>query len=203
METGLRFGSTAKVPVTATPQEQLEWWQQAVNQLYHDNPKSTTDPVEIPDHPTLRLLQHVFPPSQSSTTATTQTHLNNVLQGRRNDLTTTQYSTLQQLEDHAALSCGSLSQLVLESGNMTEERNPQAHQAARLVGIGHGLTNALRTSIPVISATGKLIVLHKGDVLFLVDKALFTHHAIAIAQHVFTFALAVTKAYDIAIDCRA
>jgi hypothetical protein len=36
--------------------------------------------------------------------------------------------------------------------------NPRAFEAARLVGICHGLTNALRTSIPVVSTTGKLII---------------------------------------------
>lgn len=145
VETGLRFGSTAQVGAGASPEEQLEWWQKSISQL-HGNPSGDK-------HPTLRLLKQVLPPSESTTT-----HLNDVLQGRRNDLSIKQYSTLQQLEDHAALSCGSLSQLVLESGNLTVEHNPQAHQAARLVGIGHGLTNALRTSIPVISATGKLII---------------------------------------------
>lgn len=50
----------------------------------------------------------------------------------------------------------SLSQMVLESGGVM--RPSAAHEAARLVGIGHGLTNALRTSIPVMSHTGRLIV---------------------------------------------
>jgi phytoene/squalene synthetase len=69
-----------------------------------------------------------------------------------------QYDTLDDLLRHAGQSCGSLSQLVLESGQMQATDHPVSHEAARLVGIGHGLTNALRTSIPVISTTGKLIV---------------------------------------------
>ena len=41
---------------------------------------------------------------------------------------------------------------------MLPETSPSAHEAARLVGVCHGITNALRTSIPVISTTGKLII---------------------------------------------
>jgi len=82
-------------------------------------------------------------------------HFDDILKGRENDLDLKQYPTLKSLVDHAGLSCGSLSQLVLESGNVT---NPVSHQAAGLVGICHGLTNALRLSIPVMSTTGKLIV---------------------------------------------
>jgi Squalene/phytoene synthase len=52
----------------------------------------------------------------------------------------------------------SLLQLVMESGGMSESTNPKAIEAARLVGVCHGLTNALRTSIPVVSTTGKLII---------------------------------------------
>jgi hypothetical protein len=47
---------------------------------------------------------------------------------------------------------------VLESGGIFQKDHPVAHRAAKLVGACHGLTNALRTSIPVISTTGKLVI---------------------------------------------
>ncbi|CAB9525238.1 NADH dehydrogenase (ubiquinone) complex I, assembly factor 6 [Seminavis robusta] len=172
VETGLRFGSTAQVAPNATPREHLEWWQQSLDGVYADlnnkkeEEENKGDSVEDwRGHPTLRLMHGVIQESATSNhSASTKTpllskiHFDDVLQGRRNDLDLKQYPTLQHLEDHAVLSCGSLAQLVLESGNMTSETHPVAHQAARLVGMGHGLTNALRTSIPVISTTGKLIV---------------------------------------------
>jgi hypothetical protein len=47
---------------------------------------------------------------------------------------------------------------VLESGGIFQKDHPVAHRAAKLVGACHGLTNALRTSIPVILTTGKLVI---------------------------------------------
>ena len=66
---------------------------------------------------------------------------------------------MADLIQHAEQSCGSLSQLVLESGNFLEDgANPMAHRAAKLAGICHGLTNQLRHSVPVLSTTGKLVI---------------------------------------------
>jgi phytoene/squalene synthetase len=162
VETGLRFGSTAAVPPNATPTEHLQWWQQGIDHLFVDASESKgTDlsPAEkkkidtFDNHPTLRLLQSLM-----QNTDWTRTHFDDILKGRRKDLDVKQYDTLDDLIRHAGQSCGSLSQLVLESGQMHASDHPVSHEAARLVGIGHGLTNALRTSIPVISTTGKLIV---------------------------------------------
>jgi len=147
VETGLRFGSTANVSPTAPPGEHVEWWQQGIDSLYTN--ENDVLPQEW-NHPTLRLLQEVIGQHDLS-----KQHFDDVLMGRRRDLDLKQYPTLNSLIEHAVLSCGSLSQLVLESGDVTF---PKAYQAAKLVGIAHGLTNALRTSIPVISSTGKLVV---------------------------------------------
>lgn len=147
VETGLRFGSTAKVSLNAPPIEHVEWWQQGINHLF------TTSSIEDDEewnHSTLRLLQQVIQQHNLS-----KQHFDDILMGRRRDADLKQYPTLDSLMQHANLSCGSLSQLVLESGNVT---SPKAFEAAKLVGVAHGLTNALRTSIPVISSTGKLIV---------------------------------------------
>jgi len=175
ISTGLYKQSTAQVPINATPLEHLEWWQQVIDQELFGTPRtpSTTTVNDntinnIIGHPTVRLLYQLIHPTNDNVMNTmdadavlAKQHFDDILQGRRNDSDLKQYPTLKHLEQHALLSCGSLFQLVLESGGMTEHgaaKNPVAHQAAKLVGIGHGLANALRTSIPIMSTTGKLII---------------------------------------------
>lgn len=154
IETGLRMGNTAKLDsATSTPQQHLEWWQAGVDAVFDQHP--TTDLPDDLDHPTLRLLQSILrddgvPWSKSS--------LDAILHGRRRDVDVTQYDTLDDLVQHAEQSCGHLNRLVLQSGWVDETTNPAAYEAAHWVGLAHGLTNALRTSIPVITTTGKLIV---------------------------------------------
>lgn len=153
VETGLRFGSTAKVPLNAGPEQHLEYWQQGIDVLFDDD-------AEIEqslrwNHPALRLLQSLL---RDEKLPWKKTDFNVILEGRRKDLTVKQYDTLDDLVHHAEQSCGHLNRLVLQSGHVDATKNPQAYEAARLVGIAHGITNALRTSIPVISTTGKLVV---------------------------------------------
>ena len=145
VETGLRFGSTAKVPPNASPAEHLEWWQKGIDLLF-DAKGGDSLPHEW-NHPTLRLLKSLL----DRDIPWRKEHFDEILDGRRKDLVIKQYQTLDELVHHAEESCGSLSELVLESGRIVCETNPAAHKAARLVGICHGLTNALRTSIPVLS----------------------------------------------------
>ena len=148
VETGLRFGTTAMVPPYSTPDVHLEWWREGINHVYSEN--------NLPSdwkHPTLHFLQDLVKRHDLS-----KEHFDDIIHGRDKDLDMKQYKTLADLSDHARMSCGSLFSLVLESGNITEQNNPAAHDAARLVGIAHGITNALRLSIPLVSTTGKLIV---------------------------------------------
>jgi phytoene/squalene synthetase len=152
VETGLRFGSTAKVSPNSTPADHLAWWKQGIEELYNDEQKS-----ELPkdfNHPTLRLLKYLLQEEAQFT----KCHFDDIILGRSRDLDLKQYPDLQSLKDHAVLSCGSLSQLVLESQGLFQQDHALAHAAAKQVGTSHGLTNALRTSIPVISTTGKLII---------------------------------------------
>ena len=153
VETGLRFGSTAKVPLSAAPDDHLAWWQQGVDTVFGSD-TNVEDSKDF-DHPTLRLLQsilrHEKVPWEKSCFGT-------IVNGRRKDISVKQYDTLDDLVRHAEQSCGHLNRLVLQSGFVDEVNNPRAYEAARLVGICHGITNALRTSIPIISTTGKLIV---------------------------------------------
>ena len=150
VETGLRFGSTAKVPPNASPGDHLDYWQQGIDQVFQDD----RDLAEEFDHPSLRLLQDLI----REEIPWEKRYFDEVLDGRRKDLLIKQYATLDELVEHAEESCGSLSELVLLSGNILPESSPVSHVAARKVGICHGLTNALRTSIPVMSTTGRLIV---------------------------------------------
>jgi phytoene/squalene synthetase len=146
VQTGLRVSRTAYVPEGATPIEHLEWWQQGIDYIYDDS----TDIPKDWDHPALRLLQLVIKEHDLS-----KVHFQDIIMGRRQDIDLKQYPTMDSLIEHALLSCGSLSKLVLQSGGVT---SPIAYKAAEFVGVAHGLTNALRTSIPVISSTGKLVV---------------------------------------------
>jgi phytoene synthase len=151
VETGLRFGTTAKVPPNSSPAQHLEWWQQGINDhVFGDTSTGNSDEW---NHPTLNLLKRLVQNHGLS-----KTYFDSILEGRRADLDLKQYKTLDDLVRHAEASCGSLSKLVLESGHISMDSNSEALQAARLVGVCHGLTNALRLSIPVISTTGKLIV---------------------------------------------
>jgi phytoene/squalene synthetase len=149
VETGLRFGTTALVPPNSPPSAHLDWWTQGIETIYD----SSNLPKEW-DHPTLRLLHSLL----QQETDLSKCHFEDILKGRRRDLDLKQYPTLESLKEHAVLSCGSLGQLVLESGDIRQISHPSSHQAAKHIGMCHGLTNALRTSIPVISTTGKLVI---------------------------------------------
>jgi hypothetical protein len=63
-----------------------------------------------------------------------------------------------QLEEHAMWSCGSLLQLVLEADGIYEAEYPLPHSVAKMVGTVHGITNAIRLSVPIVSSTGKLVI---------------------------------------------
>ncbi|GKY97798.1 hypothetical protein MPSEU_000737900 [Mayamaea pseudoterrestris] len=151
VETGLRFGTTARIAPHSSPEEHLEWWQQQIDRVFDD--ASSQD--SLLEHPTLRLLRSL---RQEYNLPWEKERFNTLLQSRRDDLTVMQYESLEDLHKHAEQSCANLLSLVLESGKLTELTNPIAHQAARLVGLTHGLTIALRTSIPVMSITGRIIV---------------------------------------------
>jgi phytoene/squalene synthetase len=150
VETGLRFGTTAKVPANSTPAEHLDWWQNGIGAVFDSKDLEETDW----NHPTLLLLQQLV----RDGTPWRRESFEGIINGRKKDLDVKQYESLDDLKFHAEQSCGSLAQLVLESGSVLKEQSPSSFEAARLEGVCHGLTNALRTSIPVISTTGKLIV---------------------------------------------
>jgi phytoene/squalene synthetase len=165
VETGLRLESTALVSPNVTSQERLEWWEKSIDMVYNNIHSSHYKESEI-EHPTIRLLQYLKDiPAATSNDSSRETnltlskcHFDDILKGRREDLSITQYATLDQLEEHAVWSCGSLSQLILEADGILESQHPLPHEAAKLVGRAHGLTNALRLSIPVVSTTGKLVI---------------------------------------------
>jgi hypothetical protein len=124
----------------------IERWRERILSLFDNERKML-------EHPTLRLLD--FYNSQNEKKLTLSLLLN-ILESRALDFNVKQYSTVQDLIDHSKLSCGSLMKLVLECADVYE--NPSAIEAANLIGVCHGITNALRTSIPIASQTGKIII---------------------------------------------
>jgi phytoene/squalene synthetase len=58
----------------------------------------------------------------------TRTHFDDILKGRRKDLDVKQYDTLDDLIRHTGQSCGSLSQLVLESGQIQATDHSVSHE---------------------------------------------------------------------------
>lgn len=165
IETGLRFGSTAYVTPNSTPSQHIEWWQSAIHHTLYSPATGTledaTTSMEVEtlrsfeNHPLLQLLQLL---KEKYSIRWSQEHFDHVLNGRSKDLDVRQYETMQDLIHHAELSCGSLTKLVLQSSNIDEITHPNAYRAATLVGISHGLCNALRQSVAVLSTAGKLII---------------------------------------------
>lgn len=168
IETGLRYGSTAYVTPNATPSQHIHWWQDAIHHTLHrpvtigstgteDDPTSMEAETlrSFENHPLLQLLLLL---QEKYEIRWTQEHFDHVLNGRFKDLDVRQYETMQDLIHHAEQSCGSLTKLVLQSSNIDETNDPNAYRAATLVGISHGLCNALRQSVAVLSTAGKLII---------------------------------------------
>lgn len=103
---------------------------------------------------TLRLLHHVIQKH-----ALSRQYFDRILAGRELDINRKQYPTVSSLTDHANLSCGSLFHLILECSNISQsDEDDVIYKTAQDLGIAHGLANALRTSVPVASATGKIII---------------------------------------------
>lgn len=114
--------------------------------------KSDDSPME--ESATLRLLHHVIQKHNLS-----RKHFDNILTGRELDIDRKQYPTLSSLTDHANMSCGSLFHLILECSNINQnDESDLIYRTAKDIGIAHGLANALRTSVPVASITGKIII---------------------------------------------
>jgi phytoene/squalene synthetase len=129
--------------------ERIQTWKDYTNALYDEE-----SAVSWEKNATLRLLRHVVEKHSLS-----RKHFDQIILGREKDVDMKQYPTVKSLEDHGEMSCGSLFKLVLECGGIHQsDSNSIIFDAAREVGITHGLANALRTSVPTASATGKVIV---------------------------------------------
>jgi len=145
IETG-RMASGHSVGTEAQEDLMIEWWREQIRSIYGDQNASL-------EHPSLRLLN--FYNNQYETKMSMDLLLN-ILESRALDMKVKQYATVQDIIDHSQHSCGSLMNLVMECAGIIE--NPLATRAANLIGVCHGMTNALRTSIPIASRTGKIII---------------------------------------------
>ena len=128
----------------------LQKWNDGIASLFDSN----TDSLWEKDS-TLRLLNHVMQQHSLS-----RKYFDQILLGRKIDVDTKQYTSMESLKNHVEMSCGSLLYLVLECANIYQnnEENRIIFDAARHIGITHGLSNALRLSVPKASSTGKIIV---------------------------------------------
>jgi phytoene/squalene synthetase len=183
VETGLQSLTDKKLPANHkqplhklhSPNERLHWWRQGIAALFDADStgsgegRDDEEKEEYMTHPTLRLLEHALKDvaggdnllcqnDKNLFTKNRQLLFDEILNHREEDLHTIQYETLDDLIKHSEQSCGSLMKLALECASVSPIQNPVAYDIATNVGIAHGLTNALRTSIPVVSRTGRLII---------------------------------------------
>jgi phytoene/squalene synthetase len=148
--------------------ERIKFWKEGVEYLYDTNDSETE--ITKQTNPTLRLLRDVVEKYSLS-----KEYFDQIIRGREIDVNMKHYPTIQSLETHAEMSCASLLNLVLECGGIHHNGTSNGanenessiegsdfqkavRETAREVGIMHGLTNALRLSVPTASATGKVIV---------------------------------------------
>ena len=92
-------------------------------------------------------------------------HFDRIILGREEEVNKKHYATVENLKDHVEMSCGSLLFLILECANIYQYENNNLvtnneiiYEAAKHIGVTHGLSNALRLSVPKASSTGKVII---------------------------------------------
>jgi Phytoene/squalene synthetase len=186
IESGLRFksnpmkdsiASSKQIPgvgqrdILIPDHERIGYWKNAIDGLYSNNSNDSSSGScrDVQGQhansasSTLRLLDYIIQRHHLS-----KCYFDRIMLGRERDVDMKQYSTIQSLEDHVDMFCVSLLNLVLECGGVyhkenndddnTAEINTIIYNTARHVGLTHGLTNALRLSVPTASATGKVIV---------------------------------------------
>lgn len=134
-----------------TPEERLRWWRRGIRAVYEKDDEDSASMVDA--HPVLRLLRYAVEKHSLSAH-----RFDCVLDGRDRDVNMKQYLTVDDLVQHSTQSCGSLLNLTLQCLDVHHDDDEAAHEAARLIGTCHGLTNALRMSVPMVSNTGKIII---------------------------------------------
>lgn len=138
-------------------EERIRRWRLGIQSIYDDVDGSNESKAWSTD-PTLRLIHYLH-----QTHPLSKNYFESILDARLRDMSVTQYDTVQDLINHGSASCANLINLILElegvpKPGVGEVSSSQIYLAAKEVGIAHGLTNALRGSIPVLSTTGKLVV---------------------------------------------
>ena len=149
VETGLR-----PKDASITAEEHLEWWRTGIHGVvYDDSTRASAVDEQHTNEPTLRLLailaaEHHWDPQL----------FDNVIDARLRDLSVAQYETIGELQQQAELSCGSLLRLMLSTGSTAPQQSPSNEDVIRHVGIGHGLAQQLRYSIPLLSTARRLVI---------------------------------------------
>ena len=163
VETGLRkqmtssysnSNSSSSTSFVAPAEQHLNWWQDGIDTIYAANQETTNE--ESINHSTLRLIDYLV---NVENLPLSKVHFDTIIQARKLDLDTKQYSTVDDLIHHVGtMSCGSLFSLMLEAAESGLQVDTSSDKIVYNFGVGHGITNSLRLSIPIISSTGKLII---------------------------------------------
>jgi phytoene/squalene synthetase len=158
IESGLRFQESPLIynlsgqkSISTPDNVRIEMLKNGVNSLYDDSSDFSRT------FPTLRLLKQIV-----KTHSLSKEHFDKIILGREMDINLKQYPTIDSLETHAEMFCVSLLNLILECGGVRQDcgndNNTLIFDTAKSIGTMHGLTNALRLSVPTASSTGKVIV---------------------------------------------
>jgi len=141
------------------PEERIEYWKEGIESLYeHDISYHYTEEEE----PILRLLSYIM----RNHNPLSREYFDRIILEREADVGRKQFQDMQTLVNHADMSCGSLMHLVLEGAGILkhddtipdEKERCLIRETARDIGITHGLTNALRLSVPTLSNTGLVVI---------------------------------------------
>lgn len=127
---------------TVALQVRMQWWRNALREIYGEPREATTDPLALNlsiscwHNPVVRALAAAHEETQF-----TRRFLERLIDSREYDLEVNEYTTMQELTHYAEESSSSLLYLALEA---TGVRDDAADAVASHAGIGIGLATAIR-----------------------------------------------------------
>ena len=173
--------------VSLGTQMRMQWWRDAIGNLYegkeednYDNNNSTMSGgsgsssssrsplLESAKHnPIIRALSTLI-----DTHVLTQRFLERLVDARMEDLHVSQFNTIQELSTYSERTISSLYYLQLEATGVREE---SSDIVASHIGIGVGLTNALRSLLPRAGIHGEIALPRDVVIHHLVNIQLLKH----------------------------
>jgi len=139
----------------------MEWWKSAISKMYSDPIPTTTHDPNLSSllanvlssqnhHPVVRSLHRAV-----SEYTLTRRFLERLIESRENDLDVTQLEDMNELVKYSEDSVSSFLYLSLECCGV---RNPDADVIASHIGMGIGITTAIRSIVPKIALTGEMAI---------------------------------------------